>query len=119
MRSPAERADLRIKRVRSPVGGAARRIMRTCKTLPYGVMSPGGYPERYKMDRIKELEGAVCEGEEEAALEVVGLALEEGVDPLLLLEEGAVAGIYEAGRLWQEGSTSCRISFSPRKRTAW
>lgn len=55
------------------------------------------------MDRSKELERAVCEGEEEAALEVVGLALEEGVDPLLLLEEGAVAGIYEAGRLWQEG----------------
>lgn len=50
-----------------------------------------------------DLKQAICEGDEIKTDEIVGKALEEGVDAKDLLERGAVAGIYEAGRLWQAG----------------
>jgi 5-methyltetrahydrofolate--homocysteine methyltransferase len=50
-----------------------------------------------------DLKKAVCEGDEIAADSIAASALKEGVDPKNLLEKGAVAGIYEAGRLWQAG----------------
>ena len=55
------------------------------------------------MERKDELRMAITGGDELKADEAARLALEEGEDALTLLEEGAVAGIYEAGRLWQEG----------------
>jgi 5-methyltetrahydrofolate--homocysteine methyltransferase len=55
------------------------------------------------MDREAELKRAICEGDEVKADEIVAKALEEGANATDLLERGAVAGIYEAGRLWQEG----------------
>ena len=51
-----------------------------------------------------ELRQAVLEGDEIRAEELAGQALEEGAEPLAVLEKGAVAGIYEAGRLWREGT---------------
>ncbi len=50
------------------------------------------------------LRNAISEGDEVMADEITALALREGVTPKELLEKGAVAGIYEAGRLWQEGT---------------
>jgi 5-methyltetrahydrofolate--homocysteine methyltransferase len=50
-----------------------------------------------------ELKKAVCEGDEIRAGSIVAGALVQGVDPKDLLEKGAVAGIFEAGRLWQAG----------------
>lgn len=55
------------------------------------------------MDRREELEKAVSQGDELKADEATRLALEEGADPLGLMEHGAVEGIHEAGRLWQAG----------------
>jgi corrinoid protein of di/trimethylamine methyltransferase len=55
------------------------------------------------MDWETELKQAVSEGDEIRADEITAKALEEGVEPKDLLEKGAVAGIYEAGRLWREG----------------
>jgi 5-methyltetrahydrofolate--homocysteine methyltransferase len=55
------------------------------------------------MDWETELKQAVSEGDEIKADEITAKALEEGVEPKDLLEKGAVAGIYEAGRLWREG----------------
>ena len=51
-----------------------------------------------------ELKRAISEGDEIKADEITAAALEEGAAPKDLLEKGAVAGIYEAGRLWQEGT---------------
>lgn len=51
-----------------------------------------------------ELRQAVLEGDEIRAEELAGQALEEGAEPLAVLQKGAVAGIYEAGRLWREGT---------------
>ena len=51
-----------------------------------------------------ELKQAISEGDEIKADEITAKALEEGAAPKDLLEKGAVAGIYEAGRLWQEGT---------------
>jgi corrinoid protein of di/trimethylamine methyltransferase len=50
-----------------------------------------------------DLKKAVCEGDEIHAEQIVEKALEAGVDAKDLLERGAVPGIYEAGRLWQDG----------------
>jgi 5-methyltetrahydrofolate--homocysteine methyltransferase len=51
-----------------------------------------------------ELRRAVLEGDEIRAEEITMSLLKEGEIPLAILEKGAVAGIYEAGRLWQEGT---------------
>jgi len=51
-----------------------------------------------------ELKQAISEGDEIKADEITARALEQGAAPKDLLEKGAVAGIYEAGRLWQDGT---------------
>jgi corrinoid protein of di/trimethylamine methyltransferase len=51
-----------------------------------------------------ELKRAVCEGDELGADEIAARALGEGAFPKEVLEKGAVPGIYEAGRLWREGT---------------
>jgi 5-methyltetrahydrofolate--homocysteine methyltransferase len=51
-----------------------------------------------------ELKRAISEGDEIKADDITARALEEGATPKDLLEKGAVAGIYEAGSLWQEGT---------------
>jgi methanogenic corrinoid protein MtbC1 len=53
------------------------------------------------MDWEEDLKRAICEGDEVKADDIVEKALEDGADATDLLERGAVAGIYEAGRLWQ------------------
>jgi methanogenic corrinoid protein MtbC1 len=55
------------------------------------------------MDWEANLKRAVCEGDEVTADEIAMKALEAGANATGLLERGAVAGIYEAGRLWQDG----------------
>ena len=54
------------------------------------------------MDLISDLRQAVCEGDEIKAVDISEKALKEGAEAQKLMEEGAVAGIREAGRLWQE-----------------
>jgi corrinoid protein of di/trimethylamine methyltransferase len=56
------------------------------------------------MDWEAELKRAIGGGDEIRADDITARALDEGVAPKELLEKGAVAGIYEAGRLWQEGT---------------
>lgn len=56
------------------------------------------------MDWETGLKRAISEGDEVKADEITAGALEEGAAPKDLLEKGAVAGIYEAGKLWQEGT---------------
>ncbi len=51
----------------------------------------------------EELKRAICEGEEEQAERIVSAALDENINPWEILERGAIPGIIEAGRLWQEG----------------
>ncbi len=51
-----------------------------------------------------DLRQAISEGDEVRADEVAARALEEGASPKEVLEKGAVPGIYEAGRMWQEGT---------------
>ena len=55
------------------------------------------------MDWGADLERAICEGDEVKTDEITVKALEAGANATDLLERGAVAGIYEAGRLWQAG----------------
>lgn len=52
----------------------------------------------------EDLKQAVLEGDEIKSEELARQALDSGLDPLAVLENGAVAGIYEAGRLWQDGT---------------
>jgi corrinoid protein of di/trimethylamine methyltransferase len=54
------------------------------------------------MDLISDLKQAVCEGDEIKAVDIAERALGEGKEAQELLDSGAVAGIREAGRLWQE-----------------
>jgi 5-methyltetrahydrofolate--homocysteine methyltransferase len=49
------------------------------------------------------LKEAVVKGDEEVAEDAASRGLAEGVAPIELLQDGAVAGIYEAGALWQDG----------------
>ena len=55
------------------------------------------------MDWEKDLAASVTEGDEIRAEELARAALGSGAPPREVLEKGAVAGIYETGRLWQEG----------------
>ena len=55
------------------------------------------------MDWEEQLLKAVAEGDEVKSEEIASRALESGADPREVLEKGGVAGIREAGRLWQEG----------------
>ncbi len=55
------------------------------------------------MDWEADLKRAICEGDEVKADEIVVKALEGSANARDLLERGAVAGIYEAGRLWEAG----------------
>lgn len=54
-------------------------------------------------DWSKVLKEAVVKGDEEVAEDAASRGLEEGVPAIELLQNGAVAGIYEAGVLWQDG----------------
>jgi len=56
------------------------------------------------MDWEESLRQAISEGDEVKADEITARALEEGAAAKDILQKGAVAGIYEAGRLWQEGA---------------
>jgi methanogenic corrinoid protein MtbC1 len=49
------------------------------------------------------LSASVAQGDEVKAEELARAALDAGAAPRDILEKGAVAGIDEAGRLWQEG----------------
>lgn len=51
----------------------------------------------------KDLSETVTAGEEVQAERLARAALESGAEPRDVLLEGAVAGIYEAGRRWQDG----------------
>lgn len=50
------------------------------------------------------LKEAVCTGDEIRAASITDEALMKGFAPVDILEKGAIPGIYEAGRLWQEGA---------------
>lgn len=54
-------------------------------------------------DWTKVLKDAVVKGDEDVAGDAAQRGINDGVAPLELLEQGAVAGIREAGRLWQDG----------------
>ncbi len=55
------------------------------------------------MDFEVSLKQAVLEGDEIKAAEIAKEALGSGADPLALLQNGAVAGIREAGDIWHTG----------------
>ena len=55
------------------------------------------------MNWEEQLLKAVAEGDEVESEDIAVRALESGAEPRDVLERGAVAGIREAGRLWQEG----------------
>ncbi len=56
------------------------------------------------MDWEASMKEAVSGGDEVEAARIADAALEKGVAPGDILEKGAVPGIYEAGRLWREGT---------------
>jgi 5-methyltetrahydrofolate--homocysteine methyltransferase len=51
-------------------------------------------------DRLQAIVDAVVEGEDETAARLVSEALEGGLAPLDILQEGVVAGILKTGELW-------------------
>ncbi len=59
--------------------------------------------EGLRLEWDAELSAAVAQGEEIKAEEHARRALDSGTAARDVLEKGAVAGIYQAGRLWQEG----------------
>jgi 5-methyltetrahydrofolate--homocysteine methyltransferase len=52
----------------------------------------------------EELRSAVVEGDEIRAEKITMRLMKEGEIPMTILEKGAVEGINEAGRLWEEGT---------------
>jgi len=53
-------------------------------------------------EKIAEILNAIVEGEEEDAAKLVQDALNEGLPPLEILNQGVVAGISKTGELWKE-----------------
>lgn len=54
-------------------------------------------------DILQKLKQAVIEGEDDLAQSLAGEALEEGLEPIAIVNEAIVTGIQEAGNLWKEG----------------
>jgi 5-methyltetrahydrofolate--homocysteine methyltransferase len=54
-------------------------------------------------DWTKVLKDAVVKGDEDVAADATERGIDDGVPAVDLLHDGAVAGIYEAGSLWQDG----------------
>ncbi len=54
------------------------------------------------MDIYEEMKEAVLEGDEEAAIELANRALEENLDLQKVMDEGFLAGIQEAGQLFED-----------------
>jgi len=53
-------------------------------------------------ETLKKLKKAVVEGEDDLALSLARKSLEEGAQPLAIVNEAIVAGIQEAGELWKK-----------------
>lgn len=53
-------------------------------------------------ETLKKLKKAVVEGEDDLALSLAQQSLEEGDQPLAIVNEAIVAGIQEAGELWKK-----------------
>ena len=53
-------------------------------------------------DTLAELKKAVLDGEDDLALSLVQKALDEGIQPLIIVNQAVVAGIQEAGELWKK-----------------
>jgi len=51
---------------------------------------------------LEELRQSIIEGDDEDALNFVKVALEQGVEPVVILNNSIISGINEAGRLWNE-----------------
>ncbi len=52
---------------------------------------------------FEDMRQSVIDGEEDLAAQLAGQALEEGIDPVMAMDEGFLKGISEAGRLYEEG----------------
>ena len=55
------------------------------------------------MDYLQQIMAAVIEGDEEKSVDMTNAALEDGIAPLDILNQGLIKGIEEVGRLYQEG----------------
>ena len=51
---------------------------------------------------IQDLKKAVLEGDDDLAQEIAKKGLKEGIDPMVLVNDGVVPGIQEAGELWKQ-----------------
>ena len=51
---------------------------------------------------LKELKKAILEGDDDIAQELAKKALKEGIKPLIIVNEGIVPGVEEAGELWKQ-----------------
>jgi len=54
------------------------------------------------MDILNELKKAVLEGDDEIAQELAHKALEQGLEPMMIVNQGIIPGIQEAGELWKK-----------------
>jgi len=52
---------------------------------------------------FEEMKNSVLEGEEEEAAELAQKALDRGMDPVAVMDNGFLKGINEAGKLYEEG----------------
>ena len=50
---------------------------------------------------LVELKKSVLEGDDEIAQELAHKALEQGLDPMMVVNQGIIPGIQEAGELWK------------------
>jgi 5-methyltetrahydrofolate--homocysteine methyltransferase len=51
---------------------------------------------------LQELKRAIIEGDDELALELAKKAIEDGIQPLEIMNQAMVAGIHEVGELWKK-----------------
>ena len=54
------------------------------------------------LDTLRELKKAILDGEDDIALELVQKALDDGVQPIMVVKQAIVPGIQEAGDLWKK-----------------
>jgi len=51
---------------------------------------------------LVDLKKSVLEGDDEIAQELAQKALEQGIEPMIIVNEGIIPGIQEAGELWKQ-----------------
>ena len=61
------------------------------------------------MDLLDEIYDAIIDGKQDIVVSKIKEALEDHIQPKIIMNEGLILGLDEVGQLYEEGHFLCRI----------